>query len=63
MQIYKNPYIYCEIYKLLSKNCAKNKIALNATNYTFLKSEFKSAKTFSKFLKPKCVFKKCANSP
>ena len=32
------------------------------TNYKFLKSlrlnEFKCAKTFAKFVKPKCVFKK-----
>ena len=38
------------------------KITRIATNYTFLKtlepSEVKCAKTFAKFLKPKCVFKK-----
>ena len=38
------------------------KMALIESKYTFLKSpfprEFKCAKTFAKFLKPKCIFKK-----
>ena len=56
----KNPNIYCEIL-LFSNNCAK-KNAQIATNYKCLKSpwpsEFKSAQIFTKFLKPKFVFKK-----
>ena len=42
----------CYLVKIVQKN------AQIATNYIFLKSEFKSAQIFTTFLKPKYVFKK-----
>jgi len=64
LQICKISNIYCRI-KIFSEKGAKTKSVRTMINYTFLKSpwpsKLKYAKIFSRFSKPKCVFKKNLN--